>query len=116
VFKDQLDQLAKADTVAFGGVGIAGTMLPATQAYFALEEAIHQHHVELRARLDELLDTATPAGRIYAGELLAHIAADAGQAAWGRLAGQHHDVTTMNGCVMVRTTLARYASQRLRGA
>jgi len=113
---DQLEKLAKADTVAFGGVGIAGTMLPATQAYFTLEEAVHLHRAELRGRLEALLDTATPAGRVYAGELLTHISAEAGRAAWAKLARQHVDVRTMAGCVMSRTTLARYAATRLHTA
>ena len=39
----QLDQLAKATTVAFGGVGITGARLPATDAYFALEERLAAH-------------------------------------------------------------------------
>lgn len=110
---DHLEELAKADTVAFGGVGIAGTMLPATQAYFALEEAVRRHRTELRGRLEALLDTATPAGRVYAGELLTHISAEAGRAAWAKLAGQHADVRTMAGCLQSRTTLARYAASRL---
>jgi len=113
---DQLEKLAKADTVAFGGVGIAGTMLPATQAYFALEEAVPLHRTELRGRLEALLDTATPAGRVYAGELLTHVSAEAGRAAWTRLARQHADVGTITGCVLSRTTLARYASARLHAA
>jgi hypothetical protein len=112
-FDAQLDQVAKADTVAFGGVGIAGTMSPATQAYFALEEAIRQPGTQLRKRLEALLDTATPAGRIYAGELLTHVSAEAGRAAWTRLARQDLDVSTMTGCVMGRTTVARYAAERL---
>jgi hypothetical protein len=113
---DHLETLAKADTVAFGGVGIAGAVLPATRAYFALEEAIPLHRLELRGRLEKLLDTATPAGRVYAGELLTHVSAEAGRAAWARLARQEVDVSTMTGCVLGRTTLARYAATRLHAA
>ena len=111
---EQLDHIAKADTVAFGGVGIAGTLLPATQAYFELEEALLQHKEELRPRLEQLLDTATPAGRIYAAELLTRIEAAAGRAAWQRLAEQDAEVTTMSGCIMGKTTLRSYAADRLR--
>lgn len=114
MLETQLETLAKADTVAFGGVGIAGTMLPATQAYFAVEEAVRAHGGDLRARLERMLDRATPAGRVYAGELLTHISAEAGHAAWAKLARQNADVQTMTGCVMGRTTVARYASERLR--
>lgn len=112
MFDDELDQVAKADTVAFGGVGIAGTMLRPTQAYFTLEEAIQRHRSELRPRLEALLASATPAGRIYAAELLTHVSADAGRDAWKRLAGQELDVQTMAGCVMSRTTVSRYAAER----
>jgi hypothetical protein len=110
----QLDHIAKADTVAFGGVGIAGTLMLATQAYFELEEALIQHKDELRPQLERLLDTATPAGRIYAAELLTRIEAAAGRAAWQRLAKHDVEVNTMSGCIMGKTTLRRYAEDRLR--
>jgi hypothetical protein len=109
----QLGELARADTVAFGGVGIAGTLLPATQAYFSIEEALPLHKRELRPRLERMLDSATPAGRIYAAELLNHVEAAAGQAAWRRLADQHAEVSTFSGCIMGKTTLHRYATDRL---
>jgi hypothetical protein len=111
---EQLDQIAKADTVAFGGVGIAGTLMPATQAYFELEEALIAHKDELRPRLERLLDTATPAGQIYAAELLTRVEAAAGRAAWQRLAKQDAEVSTMSGCILGKTTLRRYAEDRLR--
>jgi hypothetical protein len=111
---EQLDHIAKADTVAFGGVGIAGTLMPATQAYFELEESLLQDTDELRPQLERLLDTATPAGRVYAAELLTRVEAAAGRAAWQRLAGQDVEVSTMSGCIMGKTTLRRYAEDRLR--
>lgn len=114
---EALDEIAKADAVAFGGVGIAGSLLPATQAYFALEEALPLHKAELRPRLGRLLDSATPAGRIYAAELLDHVDATAGRAAWERLAAQRNadltQVSTYSGCIMGKTTLGRYAADRL---
>jgi hypothetical protein len=109
----QLGEIARADAVAFGGVGIAGTLLPATQAYFSIEEALPLHKSELKPRLERMLEHATPAGRIYAAELLNHVEAAAGQAAWRRLAGQNAEVSTFSGCIMGKTTLHRYASDRL---
>ncbi|MEV6932344.1 hypothetical protein AB0M46_48725 [Dactylosporangium sp. NPDC051485] len=113
-FDDELRQLADADTLAFGGVGIAGTLLPATKAYFAVEEGLRQHGDELRPRLEALLDRATPAGRVYAAELLTHTDAAAGRAAWLRLEDSHAEVKTFNGCIMGSTTVGRYAAERLR--
>jgi hypothetical protein len=113
-FDEELRLLAGADTLAFGGVGIAGTLLPATKAYFAVEEGLRQHGDELRPRLEALLDRATPAGRIYAAELLTHADAAAGKAAWHRLEGGSDPVTTFSGCIMGSTTLGRYAAERLR--
>ena len=110
---EQLAEIAKADTLAFGGVGVAGTLLPATQAYFALEEALPLRKAELRPRLERLLDRATPAGRLYAAELLNHVEAEAGRAAWQRLAGQNAEVKTFSGCFMGKTTVGRYAADRL---
>jgi hypothetical protein len=112
-FDDELRLLTDADTLAFGGVGIAGTLLPATKAYFAVEEGLRQHGEQLRPRLETLLEKATPAGRLYAAELLTHVGADAGRAAWRRLADQDGAVTTFSGCIMGNTTVGRYAQERL---
>jgi hypothetical protein len=114
-FDDELDEIAKADTLAFGGVGIAGTLLPATRAYFTVEEGLRRHGAALRPQLEKLLGSATPAGRLYVAELLTHVDADAGQAAWKRLAGESGDVRTFTGCIMGSTTVSRYAGQRLHG-
>ena len=111
--QEQLDEIAKADTVAFGGVGIAGSLLPATQAYFTLEEALPVYRDALKPRLEKLLRTATPAGRIYAAELLNHDDATVGQEAWHRLEGQSDDVTLFRGCVMSRTTVGGYVADRV---
>jgi hypothetical protein len=111
----QLGEIARAESVAFGGVGIAGTLLPATQAYFSIEEALPLHKRDLKPKLEKMLDSATPAGRIYAAELLTHVEAAAGRAAWRRLADQNAEVSTFSGCIMAKTTLHRYASERLDG-
>ena len=112
-FDDELRLLAEADTLAFGGVGFAGTLLPATEAYFAVEEGLRQHGAKLRPKLEALLDRATPAGRLYAAELLTRLDAAAGKAAWEHLARQDGEVTTFTGCMMGSTTLARYAQDRI---
>lgn len=112
-FEDELRQLAKADTLAFGGVGIASTLLPVTEAYLALEDALRLHGEQLRSRLEQLLDTATPAGRLYAAQLLTRLDEAAGRAAWQRLAGQRDEVRTFSGCIMGSTTVGRYAEERL---
>ena len=112
-FDEELRQLAEADTLAFGGTGITGALPPAAKAYFTLEEGLRQHGAALRPRLEKLLDTAKPAGRLYAAELLTHVDADAGRAAWRRLAGQDGEVTTFQGCMMGSTTIRRYAQDRL---
>jgi hypothetical protein len=113
-YDDELRLLADADTLAFGGVGIAGTLLPATKAYFAVEEALRQHGTALRPRLQTLLGRATPAGRVYAAELLTHADAAAGRSAWEQLRGQSGEIKTFNGCIMGSTTVGRYAEERLR--
>jgi hypothetical protein len=113
-FDDELRLLADADTLAFGGVGIAGSLLPATKAYFAVEEGLRLHGRDLRPRLEALLDKASPAGRVYAAELLTHADAAAGRAAWQKLSGQRDEVKTFSGCIMSSTTVARYAEERLR--
>ncbi|WP_433212292.1 hypothetical protein ACQP00_52225 [Dactylosporangium sp. CS-047395] len=113
-YDEELKLLAAADTLAFGGVGIAGALLPATKAYFAVEEALRRDGHDLRPRLEALLDKATPAGKVYAAELLTHVDAAAGRSAWERLRGQSGEVKTFQGCIMGSTTVARYAEERLR--
>ena len=59
-----VDELVAADTLAFGGVGIAGKLLPVTEAYQRVEAAIDDHPEEVRRQLDRVLPTAhPPAGR-----------------------------------------------------
>lgn len=107
--RDWLSRLANAGTVAFGGVGIASTTLPETEAYLALRDSAAVD----RSELDRLLRTATPAGRVYAAELLTRLDPAAGVDAWRQLRGDSAQVSTFSGCVMGTTTLAEYAEGRL---
>lgn len=109
-----LRQIAEADTVAFGGVGIAGSVLPATQAYFTLEEALRPDAERLRPHLERVLEHGSPAGRVYAAELLTRIDQASGEAAWRRLATENDEITTFSGCIMDTTTLQRYAHERIK--
>jgi hypothetical protein len=107
-------RLAEAGTVAFGGVGIANATLPETEAYFTLgKRAGGADGNELRAELERLLSSATPAGKVYAADLLGQLDPEAGRAAWQRLAEDPAPVSTFHGCVMGKTTLAEYAKGRL---
>ncbi|MCI4063567.1 hypothetical protein MRQ36_13630 [Micromonospora sp. R77] len=108
-------ELAKADTVAFGGVGIAGTLLPATEAYRHVERALDEHPAEARKKVDWLLKHGSPAGKAYAASLLDRVDAEAGRAAWSRLRDHDDEFTTFSGCVMGRATLGEYAAERLAG-
>jgi hypothetical protein len=112
-YRSQLKALAKAGTVAFGPVGLAAKTLPETKAHDDLAEA---RDATLLPRLEKLLGTATPAGRIYAASLINDLDPAAGRRAWERLAGQNAEVTTFQGCVGGRTTLASYANERLSAA
>ncbi|MFG1778723.1 hypothetical protein ACGFIG_20135 [Micromonospora sp. NPDC049048] len=108
-----LDELRQADTVAFGGVGIAGTTLPVTEAYRRVEAALAEDPEGVRGQLDRLLAEATPAGRVYAATLLEHVDRAAGRAAWTALGDDRGEVGTFAGCVMGRTTVREYAAERL---
>ena len=107
--KDNLKALAKAEVVAFGGVGFAAETLPETAAYFALA----RDPAAIRSHLDRLLREATPAGKVYAATLLDRADPAAGKAAWQRLARDPSPVRTMSGCIAGQTTLAQYAANRL---
>ncbi|MEV5765975.1 hypothetical protein AB0L34_15600 [Micromonospora sp. NPDC052213] len=111
-----LDELRQADTVAFGGVGIAGTLLPVTEAYRRVEAALADHPEDVRGHLDRLLAGGTPAGRVYAATLLERLDPAAGRAAWTALRDDPAEFGTFTGCVMGRATLGGYASERLAGA
>ena len=60
-----------------------------------------------------MLAEGTPAGRAYAATLLAGLDPDAGRSAWRSLATDPAELTTFNGCVMRRITLAEYAAGHL---
>ncbi|SCE68262.1 hypothetical protein GA0074695_0276 [Micromonospora viridifaciens] len=110
-----VEELAAADTLAFGGVGIAGTLLPATEAYQQLERALAERPAEVRQRLDRLLEHGSPAGKAYAAALLDTVDHAAGRAAWTRLRDDPGELTTFTGCLMDQTTLGEYAAERLAG-
>jgi hypothetical protein len=106
-------ELATADVVAFGGVGLAGQVLPPTRAYQAIEAVLPERAEAVRPRLDWLLDNGTAAGRAYAATLLGSLDPEAARAAWRALRGDRAELTTFSGCLMDRTTLGEYASARL---
>lgn len=97
--------------VAFGGVGFAGTVLPETTAFEVLAAA----GPGIRPKLEKLLASATPAGKIYAATALQRIDPDAGAAAWRRLAEDHSDVTVGSGCLVDKRSVSQYASEQLDG-
>lgn len=105
-----LRELAGAEVVAFGGVGLMNRVLPATEAFQALADLVDRDGEGLRPRLDRLVEHASPAGKVYAASLLARIDPAAARRAWRRLAGDHSELTTFSGCVMNKTTLAEYAA------
>ncbi|WBB65635.1 hypothetical protein [Micromonospora sp. WMMD812] len=111
-----IEELARADTVAFGGVGLAGTLLPATEAYQRVEAALAEHPEGVREQLDRLLERGSPAGRAYAATLLGRIDPVAARAAWTALRDDPAEFTTFSGCVMGRSSLREYAAERLREA
>ncbi|RQX19749.1 hypothetical protein DDE19_03085 [Micromonospora ureilytica] len=111
-----VDELVAADTLAFGGVGIAGTLLPVTEAYHRVEAALTDHPEEVRRQLDRVLADGTPAGRAYAATLLERVDPEAARAAWTSLRDDPSEFTTFVGCLMDRETLGTYASRRLAAA
>ncbi|WP_082377120.1 hypothetical protein [Micromonospora sp. NRRL B-16802] len=111
-----IDELMKADTLAFGGTGFAGTLLPVTKAYLRVEAAHGEHPDEVRQQIDRLLDKGSPAGRVYAATLLERIDPAAARSAWTSLRDDPTEFTTFVGCVMGRSTVGDYATQRLTAA
>jgi hypothetical protein len=109
---ERLKLIAEADVLAFGPVGFAGAVLPVTQAYYDVAEALERDGEALRPRLERLLDTATPAGRLYAADLLYQLDPAAGRQAWHRLVGDGTEVRTFSGCVMGQTTVGEYAGEQ----
>jgi hypothetical protein len=111
--EEHLQQLAKADAVAFGGVGIRGSIPQVTAAFDALAKEAGRRGEELRPRLEQLVATATPAGKVYAATLLGGIDPAAGRAAWRRLADDQSSIKTFAGGIRGRQTLAEYAARQL---
>ncbi|MGN9811886.1 hypothetical protein ACTMSW_21315 [Micromonospora sp. BQ11] len=107
-----LDELTRAETLAFGGVGITGTLLPVTEAYRRVEAALADHAEEVRERIDRVLDEGTPAGKVYAATLLERLDPAAGRRAWETLREDTAEFGTFTGCVMGRSTLREYATDR----
>jgi hypothetical protein len=105
--------LAAAEVVAFGGVGLAARILPATGAYQTVHAALPRRADDVRPHLGWLLAHGSPAGKVYAATLLEGVDPDAARAAWGAMSHDRSEVTTFQGCVMDRTTLADYAASRL---
>ncbi|MFI1196073.1 hypothetical protein ACH4T9_22870 [Micromonospora sp. NPDC020750] len=106
-------ELAKADTLAFGGVGFAGTLLPVTEAYREVERQLDAHPEQARRKVDRLLEHGSPAGRAYAATLLGRVDPAGARAAWESLRDEPAEFTTFGGCVMGRSRLGEYAAARL---
>jgi hypothetical protein len=112
-FSASLDALRHAKTLAFGPVGFVATVLPETEAYFELAEHLNP---DLSRDLERLLRKATPAGKVYAADLLTKLDPQTGRKAWEKLAGDRSPVQTFSGCIMGQTTLAEYAAAQLASA
>ncbi|MGC5017409.1 hypothetical protein [Micromonospora sp. DT47] len=108
-------ELAKADTVAFGGVGIASQVLPVTEAYRHLEQVLAERPEDGRKKVDWLLRRGSPAGRAYAATLLERVDPAAAREAWTALRDDKGEFTTFTGCVMGTAILREYATERLSG-
>jgi hypothetical protein len=104
-------ELAKADVLAFGGVGLVGRILPATEAYLAVAARLGDGD-KVRPQLAWLLANGSAAGKAYAATLLNELDPAAGREAWRSLVKDKTQFTTFSGCIMGRTTLAEYAAGR----
>jgi hypothetical protein len=104
--------LAAADVVAFGGIGLAGRILPVTGAYRTVDAALPGQADDVRPHVAWLLAHGSPAGKVYAATLLERLDPEAARAAWGAMSHDRSELTTFQGCVMDRTTLADYATSR----
>jgi len=104
-------ELARADVVAFGGVGFAGQILPVTEAYRTVAALAGQGN-EVRTQVEWLLATGSAAGKVYAATLLETIDSAAARAAWRTLSTDPSELVTFSGCMQTRTTLAEYALER----
>jgi hypothetical protein len=111
-YPEPFDVIADAQGVALGPTGVAAYRSPAFEAYERALTVAAQHD-EL---LMDMVQHATPAGRIYAALLLAEAGSTRVTEAWQRLALQNDPVSlATGGCMVYRTTLAEYARGALRG-
>lgn len=113
VDEDSLRDLSRADVVAFGPIAPDGMVLPVTRAYERLADLVTGGTVDVRPHLDRLLAEGSPAGRAYAATLLARLDPDAGRSIWRSLVADQAELTTFDGSLMRRTTLAAYAAAQL---
>ncbi|MEH1014873.1 hypothetical protein V6U90_17400 [Micromonospora sp. CPCC 206060] len=107
-------ELTGAEIVAFGGVGIASTVLPVTEAYRVIERLLPEQGEQLQPRLTALLAGASPAGRVYAATLLDRLDPEVGRSAWAALRADPAGFTLFSGCVIRQATIAEYAAGYLR--
>jgi len=103
-----LHVLARAQIVAFDGVGIAGEVLPETNAYFVVLDA----GGAARPEVERLFQTATVAGKVYAAWLLECLDPDAAAVAWAELRDTPEAFRACFGCRMSSgMTTARYLDE-----
>ncbi|WP_437713193.1 hypothetical protein WMF45_46020 [Sorangium sp. So ce448] len=103
--------LASADSVALGPTGVAAYRSPAFEAYEAAVPIAAQHE----ALLLDMVQHATPAGRLYAALLLQRMQSVHARETWERLARQDEPVSyAPGGCSIFGTTLASFARGILR--
>ncbi|HTU57013.1 MAG TPA: hypothetical protein VMF89_01245, partial [Polyangiales bacterium] len=94
-----------------GPTGVAAHRSPAFLAFEHARPVAAQHE----ALLMEMLQNATPAGRLYAALLLARAHSARASEAWHLLAEQHEPVSyAPGGCSIYSTTLAEFARGVLR--
>ena len=96
----QDNDLRKAGLFALGGIGVAGTMSAGERA---LRDLLKQPDAVMR--LQRLIESATPAGQLYA--LLGLRARDRGayERALEKLVGVETQVETARGCILQRESL-----------
>ena len=111
-YPDPFDVLAQAQGVALGPTGVAAYRSLAFEAYERALPIAAQHH-EL---LMDMVQHATPAGRLYAALLLVEAGSARATEAWQRLALDDEEVSyAPGGCSVFNTTLAGYARGVLQG-
>lgn len=102
-------ELVRAQSVAFGGVGIANIEGPESKAFWKIRES----GAAYLPSIHRLIVEATPAGRVYAATLLTAIDQLAGRRAWEHLATQDDAIGTGAGCLVKATRVSEYAIGQL---